>query len=51
MEVAIHTEQPKEKKKAASWPGAMKCTISPGSVALGFLKGKKVDQCVTLCLV
>lgn len=40
--VAVHAEQ--RENKAACWRQAMKCTISPGSIVLGFLKGKKANQ-------
>lgn len=39
----------KKTNQPAAWPGTMKCTISPGSIALGFLKGKKAIKHRTLC--
>lgn len=46
VEVAVHAEQ--QKNKGARWQRAMKCTISPGSIVLGFLKGKQANGHLTL---
>lgn len=49
-DVAVHTEQLRTKEKKAELAG-QECTISPWSVAMGFLEGKQGGQVATLGLL